>query len=215
MTPGLRPRITTPASGCAGRRCAYSTQCPVLRARNEVREAQIVVTNHALLLSALSIGESDNGQPLIAAPAVLHGALLRPVQLYRAAGVALAETEAVADYPNGHDFAGRLVLAPPSAAGSAWLRRFRRAQQAFASGWMQLRGNRRRRNYDRGFVVSDHADWPALLRTVADSGAQRVFATHGNSEVLVQLLQERGLQAQALQTQYGDEDDEAGKTQAD
>ncbi len=69
VTPGLRLRITTPASGCAGRRCAYSTQCPVLRARNEVREAQIVVTNHALLLSALSIGESDNGQPLIAAPA--------------------------------------------------------------------------------------------------------------------------------------------------
>ena len=65
---GLRMRITTPASGCAGRRCAYSTQCPVLRARAEVRDAQIVVTNHALLLSALSIGESDNGQPLIAPP---------------------------------------------------------------------------------------------------------------------------------------------------
>ena len=171
------------------------------------------------VLYAYSLGKAQRllaeMAPLLAAPAVLHGALLRPVQLYRAAGVALAETEAVADYPNGHDFAGRLVLAPPSAAGSAWLRRFRRAQQAFASGWMQLRGNRRRRNYDRGFVVSDHADWPALLRTVADSGAQRVFATHGNSEVLVQLLQERGLQAQALQTQYGDEDDEAGKTQAD
>ena len=69
VSPGLRMRITTPASGCAGRRCAYSAQCPVLRARNDVREAQIVVTNHALLLSALSIGESDNGQPLIAPPA--------------------------------------------------------------------------------------------------------------------------------------------------
>jgi len=64
----LRSRITTPASGCAGRKCAYSAQCAVLRSRNTVREAQIVVTNHALLLSALSIGESDNGQPLIAPP---------------------------------------------------------------------------------------------------------------------------------------------------
>lgn len=64
----LRSRITTPASGCAGRKCAYSAQCAVLRSRNSVREAQIVVTNHALLLSALSIGDSDNGQPLIAPP---------------------------------------------------------------------------------------------------------------------------------------------------
>jgi len=64
----LRSRITTPASGCAGRKCAYSAQCAVLRSRTTVREAQIVVTNHALLLSALSIGESDNGQPLIAPP---------------------------------------------------------------------------------------------------------------------------------------------------
>ena len=68
ISPGLRGRITTPASGCAGRRCAYSAQCAVLRSRNTVRDAQIVVTNHALLLSALSIGDSDNGQPMIAAP---------------------------------------------------------------------------------------------------------------------------------------------------
>jgi len=68
VTPTLRMRITTPASACAGRRCAYSAQCPVLRARTEVRDAQIIVTNHALLLSALSLGDSDSGQPLIAPP---------------------------------------------------------------------------------------------------------------------------------------------------
>ncbi|PPT81844.1 ATP-dependent DNA helicase DinG [Xanthomonas arboricola pv. zantedeschiae] len=65
----LRLRITTPASGCAGRRCSYAAQCPVLKARNDVREAQIVVTNHALLLSSLSLGDAENGQPLIAPPA--------------------------------------------------------------------------------------------------------------------------------------------------
>lgn len=69
VSPPLRMRITTPASGCAGRRCSHAMQCPVLKARNEVREAQVVVTNHALLLSALSLGDADNGQPLIAAPA--------------------------------------------------------------------------------------------------------------------------------------------------
>lgn len=69
VSPALRSRITTPASGCAGRRCGYAAACPVLRARNTVREAQIVVTNHALLLSSLSLGDIENGQPLLAAPA--------------------------------------------------------------------------------------------------------------------------------------------------
>ena len=69
VSPALRARITTPASGCAGRRCTFAQQCPVLKARNTVREAQIVVTNHALLLSSLSLGDVENGQPLLAAPA--------------------------------------------------------------------------------------------------------------------------------------------------
>ncbi|WP_101927302.1 MULTISPECIES: ATP-dependent DNA helicase DinG [Luteimonas] len=69
VSPALRTRITTPASGCAGRRCSFAQQCPVLKSRNTVREAQIVVTNHALLLSSLSLGDVENGQPLLAAPA--------------------------------------------------------------------------------------------------------------------------------------------------
>ena len=97
-------------------------------------------------------------------------------------------------------------MAPPSAAGSAWLRRFRRAQQGFASGWMRLRGNRRRRNMDRGFVVSDYADWPALLRTIRETGARRVIATHGDTHALVRTLNEAGVAAETLATQYGDDD---------
>ncbi|NCT67822.1 MAG: ATP-dependent DNA helicase DinG [Rhodanobacteraceae bacterium] len=68
VPPSLRVRITTPASSCAGRRCGYAAQCPVLKARQDVREAQIVVTNHALLLATLALGDNDNGQPLLAAP---------------------------------------------------------------------------------------------------------------------------------------------------
>ena len=135
----------------------------------------------------------------------LHGAMQAGLDIYRDAGVALGNTAMVAGAEPGFDFAGQLVLAPPSAAGSPWLRRFKRAQQGFASGWMQLRGNRRRRNYDRGFVVSDHADWPALLRTVRETGARRVIATHGNTDALIRTLNEQGIAADAFATQFGEE----------
>ncbi len=97
------------------------------------------------------------------------------------------------------------MLAPPSAAGSPWLRRFRKAQQGFASGWMRLRGNRRRRNMDRGFILSDHADWPDLLRTIRETGASRVIATHGDTYALVRVLNEAGMAAETLATPFGDE----------
>ncbi|WP_024889698.1 ligase-associated DNA damage response exonuclease [Luteimonas huabeiensis] len=139
-------------------------------------------------------------------PVLLHGAIAAGVQVYREAGVDLPPTRPVAEEAKGRDFAGELVLAPPSAAGSAWMRRFRRAQTGFASGWMRLRGNRRRRNYDRGFVVSDHADWPDLMRTVRETGARRVIATHGNTDAIVRALVEDGIAAEAFRTGYGDED---------
>jgi putative mRNA 3-end processing factor len=140
-------------------------------------------------------------------PAYVHGAIHAGVQVYRGAGVPLLDTIPVAETARGRDeLAGELVLAPPSAAGSPWLRRFRRAQQGFASGWMRIRGNRRRRNYDRGFVVSDHADWPDLLRTIADTGARRVIATHGNTDAIVRALNERGVATGVFRTDFGGED---------
>jgi putative mRNA 3-end processing factor len=78
------------------------------------------------------------------------------------------------------------------------MRRFANASTGFASGWMQVRGNRRRRGFDRGFVVSDHADWPGLLRSVADSGASRIYVTHGDGDVLTRHLRELGHDAVAL-----------------
>src|SRR5205085_1487832 len=98
-----------------------------------------------------------------------------------------------------------LVVAPPFVHHSAWARRFGDASDAFASGWMQLRGARRRRAVDRGFVLSDHADWPGLQRAIAATGAGRVIVTHGYEAVMVRWLQEQGLQAQAFRTGYGDE----------
>ncbi|PKV12551.1 ligase-associated DNA damage response exonuclease [Xanthomonas prunicola] len=139
-------------------------------------------------------------------PALLHGAVAVGVEVYRQAGIPMLETQPVSEHARGADYAGQLVIAPPSAAGSAWIRRFRSAQQGFASGWMRIRGNRRRRNYDRGFVVSDHADWPDLLRTIEETGAQRVIATHGNTDALIQHLRERGVAAEAFRTDFGAEE---------
>ena len=88
------------------------------------------------------------------------------------------------------------------------MRRFRNAATGFCSGWMRIRGNRRRRGYDRGFVLSDHADWPGLLRTIEETGARRVLTTHGRSAELVRYLRERGLDASAVATPYeGERDD--------
>jgi putative mRNA 3-end processing factor len=98
-----------------------------------------------------------------------------------------------------------LVLCPPNAVTPALRRRLGESSDAFASGWMQLRGARRRAGYDRGFVISDHADWPGLHAAIAATGAQRVIVTHGSVPVMVRHLQELGLQAEAFDTQYGDE----------
>lgn len=163
----------------------------------------------AAILYCYALGKAQRVLAEVAAlsdePVWLHSAMQAGLDIYRDAGIALGETAMVADAEPGFDFAGTLVLAPPSAAGSPWLRRFKRAQQGFASGWMQIRGNRRRRNYDRGFVVSDHADWPALLRTVRETGARRIIATHGNTEALIRTLNEEGIATEAFATQFGEE----------
>ncbi len=101
-----------------------------------------------------------------------------------------------------------LVIAPPSAGGSSWMRRFGDYSDAFASGWMRLRGTRRRRGVDRGFVLSDHADWPGLLWAIEQTGAERVMVTHGAVSVLVRHLCELGLDAQGFNTEYGDDEED-------
>jgi putative mRNA 3-end processing factor len=89
--------------------------------------------------------------------------------------------------------------------GSAWARRFGAFSDAIASGWMQLRGARRRQGVDRGFVLSDHADWPGLQAAIRATGAERVIVTHGYEAVMVRWLREQGLQAGSLRTEFGDE----------
>ena len=136
-----------------------------------------------------------------------HGAVEALVERYRDAGVAMAPTAPVQAEPEGTEWAGRLVLAPPSVRRSRWLRRFGDHETAFASGWMLLRATRKRRGLDRGFALSDHADWPALLRTVEESGAERILCTHGRADALARFLrEERGLDARMLETRFDGEE---------
>ena len=144
-------------------------------------------------------------------PIVAHGAMMTLNHAYARAGVALPPTMTTVDLPARSPALRRaLVVAPPSAQRSTWLRRFGEASDAFASGWMQLRGTRRRRGVDRGFALSDHADWPGLLSAIAATGAQRVIVTHGNVPVMVRYLCEQGLDAQGFRTEFGDDDDATG-----
>jgi putative mRNA 3-end processing factor len=139
----------------------------------------------------------------------VHGAIDTLLDAYDREGVALAPTVPVGARAKGESFAGELIVAPPSAFGSPWMRRFGDASTGFASGWMRVRGNRRRRGFDRGFVLSDHVDWPGLLRTIEETGARRVLATHGYGDTLARYLREVGLTAEPLATLFEGEVDEA------
>ena len=141
-------------------------------------------------------------------PLRVHPAVEPLNAAYRAAGVALPEAAALAA-PGKRLDRRSLVIAPPGAAGSAWAKGLGAHAEAFASGWMLLRGARRRRGVARGFVLSDHADWPGLQQAIGDSGCERVIVTHGDEAVMVRWLQERGLQAGAFRTEYGAEGGEA------
>ncbi|MBE9113729.1 ligase-associated DNA damage response exonuclease [Nodosilinea sp. LEGE 07298] len=141
-------------------------------------------------------------------PVYVHGAVHVLTEIYREQGVDMVPTICTSELPSSHKYTGDLVLAPPSGHRSSWMKRFKHPQTAFASGWMAVRGARRRRGYERGFVLSDHADWPGLIQTVKETGAKTVYVTHGQSDVVSRYLQESlNLEAMPLKTLYEGEDD--------
>lgn len=135
-------------------------------------------------------------------PVLVHGMMLSTIDAYREAGVSMLPVRPATERPRGASFAGELVLAPLSARGTPWMRRLGDVSDAFASGLMRVRGVRRQRAFDRGFVLSDHADWPALFQTVTDTGASRVLATHGHAEPLARELAARGWQTGLIRTAW-------------
>jgi len=135
-------------------------------------------------------------------PIIVHGAVEALNRGYRECGVALPPTILGTELTSKAEAAGALIVAPPSAQSTPWLKRFGDYSDAFASGWMAIRGARRQRAVDQGFVLSDHADWPSLQRAIAASEAETVYVTHGSVETMVRWLREQGRDAQPIETEF-------------
>ena len=163
------------------------------------------------LLSCYALGKAQRllraVDPSIA-PILTHAAIENTNRIMRGQGIALPDTTLVTPDLDLKAHKGALVLATPSALNSTWARRFKPASSAFASGWMALRGVRRRRAADRGFIMSDHADWNGLNDAIKQTGAERIFVTHGYTSVFSRWLSEQGYDAKVVQTQF---DDDAGE----
>ncbi|MBC8159784.1 MAG: hypothetical protein H7Z42_01080 [Roseiflexaceae bacterium] len=159
----------------------------------------------ASLLLGYSLGKAQRllaGIDPAIGPIFTHGAVERLNHDYRATGVVLPPTRYVGEIGRGFDWSQALIVAPPSAHGSTWTRKFGAYSAAFASGWMRIRGARRRRAVDRGFVLSDHVDWPSLTAAIEATGAERIWVTHGYTAVVARWLNERGYDAHAVPTRF-------------
>jgi putative mRNA 3-end processing factor len=162
-----------------------------------------------ILAGLADIVREQDGWP---GPIYTDGAVEIMNQAYRAEGIDLPVTAHVAEAGAAVDWSTALIVAPPSAHGSPWSRRFGPVSSAFASGWMRIRGTRRRRAVDRGFVLSDHADWPGLLASIDATGAETVWLTHGYTAVVTRWLREQGKDAHQVATRYEGESDIATET---
>ncbi len=162
------------------------------------------------VIFAYSLGKAQrilNGVDRTIGRIFTHGSVERLTQAYRESRVDLPETTYVGSVTKKKEFAGSLIVAPPSAQMSTWMKRFGPQSTGFASGWMMVRGARRRRAVDRGFVLSDHADWPELLTAIRATDAETVYVTHGFAEEVVRYLNETGTNALPLKTRFVGDDD--------
>lgn len=162
-------------------------------------------------LGAYSLGKAQRLLRMLdpeIGPILTHGAVEATNRVLRDQGISLPDTIQATNDVDAKAYPRALVLAPPSALGSTWARRFGAQESAFASGWMQLRGIRRRRAGDRGFVISDHADWSGLLFAIKETMAENIYVTHGYTDIFTRYLNENGWRAQVVPTEFGGDDAE-------
>jgi len=203
---------------------SFITECtfglPVFKWDSQAEVAQELNTwwarnaaqGKASILGAYSLGKAQRLLAMVdpeIGPILTHGAVENTNEVLRHQGYRLPKTIYVTPDINPKDHPGALIIAPPSALGSQWARRFGPASTAFASGWMRLRGVRRRRAADRGFVISDHADWDGLMYAIKETKAENIYATHGYTDIFARWLNTQGYNAQVVPTEFGGEDDEA------
>lgn len=168
-------------------------------------------TGRSSVLLAYSLGKAqrvldaikETGEKIF-----VHGAIWNTQEVIRSVGIRLPQVHQITPETPKEWLKGAIVIAPPSAEGSSWLKRFSPYAIGICSGWMQVRGNARRRNADAAFVLSDHADWNGLNDAVKNTGAERVFVTHGFQSVFARHLKEQGLDAHEIQTAFGSEEDD-------
>jgi putative mRNA 3-end processing factor len=145
-------------------------------------------------------------------PIFVHGAIWTAHQAIVQSGISLPDVKRVMNEIPKEMYAGNIVIAPSGAESSPWIRKFSPYAVGICSGWMQVRGNIRRRNADAGFPLSDHADWKGLLQAIKETGAEKVFVTHGFQSVLTRYLNETGVEAAEVKTEYGSEEEENSLT---
>ncbi|QNL23100.1 ligase-associated DNA damage response exonuclease [Hyphobacterium sp. CCMP332] len=157
------------------------------------------------IIYAYALGKSQrvlSGLDTSIGPILTHGAVENVNKLYRESGLKIPETKYISTEIDLKKYKGAIVMAPPSAAGSAWIKKFKAYSEGQTSGWMALRGTKRRRNVDRGFVLSDHADWNGLNQAVESSGAENIYVTHGYRTIFSKWLNEKGFKARVLETAF-------------
>lgn len=148
-------------------------------------------------------------------PLYVHYAIARLNEAYETAGILLPNYHLADFRDNVKQLNREIVIIPPSLLDSNLIKKIPNKADAICSGWMQVRGARRWRSADAGFPISDHADWNGLLDAVKSTGAEKVYVTHGQTSVFTKYLNESGIEAQEVRTEYGNEEETAVKTQED
>ena len=159
----------------------------------------------ASLISAYALGKAQriiHNVDRSIGPILLHGAVYNVQEALIAGGADLPYLPKVTHPVDKKVISQSLIVAPSSALNSPWVNKLKPYSVGIASGWMMVRGAKRRRAADRGFVLSDHADWPGLNEAVEATGAERVFVTHGSTAAFSRWLREKGLDSQEVATLY-------------
>lgn len=162
------------------------------------------------ILLAYSMGKAQRLLACIeqtGVPIFMHGAVYNVHTALISAGWKLPAAQRILPDTPKEFYKGNVVIAPSSADASPWIKRFAPYSIGVCSGWMQVRGNLRRRNADAGFALSDHADWNGLLQAIKATGAEKVFVTHGFQSVFSRYLNENGIMAAEVKTEYGQEEE--------
>jgi len=157
------------------------------------------------ILGAYSLGKAQRLISMLdpaIGPVLCHAAVENTNSVMRAQGITLPETVLADKEVTAKTHPRAMVIAPPSALGSAWSKKFGPQESGFASGWMAMRGVRRRRARDRGFIISDHADWAGLLWAIKQTEAENIYVTHGYTDIFTRYLNEQGWNAQVVPTQF-------------